>query len=1264
MRRYLGVLFLAASVNATAQVVLTANAPQYNFQVLAGSQRQISVSLTGGTTKKVNWSVVSSTGGASATLDHGANAIGVTNVTIGPAQGACSIHGTPGNYTVTSPQTVTVQAQSVDDQSKTAKFLFNVCANTTSVDVVPAYQQAYRGQQVEIQTWVTGNTNEAGTWSMVSAPAGGDATYPDLNRRDLLFSATVPGRYVMKYTSAADPTKSILATVYVSPHAMPSYTTTTSLTQPTECYADPALAGKVYEVGPGLAYTTIRSVPTNSWPAGSIMRIHNVDTTGSNPTTYHEATRIMGTGTPSQPVIVCGVPDASGNMPVIDGVNALSPPWANPTTQLYGIMSIWGSGPYNSPYINGSAGPDYVILSGLAIAHAGVNYNVTSLATNAPTPYADGASCVNVRSGTHLLIEGNDMNFCSNGLFVANNAQNVGFSQVTRYVDVRGNRIRNSGETVGNVYGTHDAYVQSWYSLIEGNRFENLVDGSAGDALKERGIESIIRYNLFKAQVANQLINFQSETDSEGYLVFEPYLGAAGATTCQAVYCGSDNTLDPDHLTAFQEHLEKDYVYGNIFSARSTGLADIQYGDTGGQNAPYANASEMADHQGRLYFYNNTDDQPGLSVFATLSGFNNGSTPEQQFMKPTVIAMNNILYKTKQNPNIFAFARNASVVGVWQTNLMNAGTFAIPAPNPGLPSTQITAVNGWDNYTDPLQYPLDTPIDTHQTGYTAANFLATPATNLQPYNPVTFAPVAGAGATGAGTAITDPWASLLPVRLQYSVDTNSVIPRTSATTIGAVDTGTQPTLMSIAPTGRTLAMLTTLRSPWYTPTPLSLVCTYSNGLTTDCGPSVTMTASTPAVTVLGANQMEPTSTGAGILTATLNGVVSAPMLYSVNGAPITQPVTPVITAVALSPGAGALVAGATLQLGAVAIYSDGSTRVCTPSSWTSTAPAAATVNNSGLVSAIAAGASNVAAVCSSIQSAPSVITVTAVPVTPPAAPTITAVALSPSSATMVAGAAQQLNALAIYSNAKTQVCTPTAWNSSAPSIATVSSSGVVTGAAAGISSVTAVCGGVRSAVSVMTITAAPPKAPTLTAVTLSPAVETMVAGDTQQLVATAVYSDGTTQSCTPTAWSSSAPGIVTVSSSGLVSGAAAGISSVTGVCSNTRSSVSVITITPKPPTITAVTLTPAAGAMVIGNTQQLLATATYSDASTQACVPASWSSSAPGIATVSSSGVVTGVAAGTSNVTAVCGGVTSSQSALTIAAARVKAWTMRPVTTP
>ena len=46
-------VFLFAAF-ASAQVAVTANVPTYNFQVLAGSTRQINVNITGGTLNTIN----------------------------------------------------------------------------------------------------------------------------------------------------------------------------------------------------------------------------------------------------------------------------------------------------------------------------------------------------------------------------------------------------------------------------------------------------------------------------------------------------------------------------------------------------------------------------------------------------------------------------------------------------------------------------------------------------------------------------------------------------------------------------------------------------------------------------------------------------------------------------------------------------------------------------------------------------------------------------------------------------------------------------------------------------------------------------------------------------------------------------------------------------------------------------------------------------------------------------------------------------------
>ena len=82
-------LFLFVSA-ASAQVVITANVPAYPFQVLPGSTRQINVNITTAGVQctaptsqcTVNWGVLSTTGGASATFTTPAGS-GVSSVSAG-----------------------------------------------------------------------------------------------------------------------------------------------------------------------------------------------------------------------------------------------------------------------------------------------------------------------------------------------------------------------------------------------------------------------------------------------------------------------------------------------------------------------------------------------------------------------------------------------------------------------------------------------------------------------------------------------------------------------------------------------------------------------------------------------------------------------------------------------------------------------------------------------------------------------------------------------------------------------------------------------------------------------------------------------------------------------------------------------------------------------------------------------------------------------------------------------------------------------------
>jgi hypothetical protein len=774
--------FLLMAAPAFASVAITANVPAYNFQVLPGSTRQINVGITGGVANTVNWSVVATTGGASASFTTPAaslvNSVSAglptVQVNLGTAAGNCSIPQAQtaiGKYTVTSTATVTVQAQSTDDTSKTATFLFNVCANTTTVLVAPAYRQAYQGQHISLQSWVTGNTDETGTWSIVTQPSSGNGKLADTGNRDADFTASVTGRYTLQYTSHADPSKSSTAIVYVTTSGMP-YAATPNRTEPRACAIDPAFTGAVYEVGAGKTYPTLQSVPSaGTWVPGTIMRVWNTDTTGANPSTFHEYFQVHNSGTATQPIVLCGVPDSSGNLPIIDGANATTQSGTSTgAAAAYGVISLWGGGygggsPYGY-YQGGSSGPSYVTVSGLHIEHGSPLYTYTLPSGSGTAAYVGGASCINVRSGSYLDLSGNDLDTCGNGLFTAENT-NSAWAPVTQEVTVEGNHIHGSGNA--GSYTEHQVYFQSFYGLFQGNRVENYNPAAQGSNIKWRGVEGIFRYNYVGNGPARDFDLVENQ-DAAPYVSFEAYLSSPGQTNCNAsMYCLGD-TAGPDVIAAFQESAQKDFIYGNMIFGASSVYQNHYNEDHDGL---------MAARNGVLYYYSNTLDAAHV-VFDTgnANGYNSYYTPR-------IDARNNLLWTVSSQTE---FGRYASTILSATTNLMQSGTFSIGTPLNGGNYNAGTS-NGWEATCDSgiCPWPLTTPIEAHLYGLSSANYLATATL---PYDRTTLLPVSGSAAIGAGTALTGTLATM-PVRWQYAVATGALAPRTNPLTIGAADTGVQ-----------------------------------------------------------------------------------------------------------------------------------------------------------------------------------------------------------------------------------------------------------------------------------------------------------------------------------------------------------------------------------------------------------------------------------------------------------------------------------------
>src|SRR5208283_4822316 len=136
---------------------------------------------------------------------------------------------------------------------------------------------------------------------------------------------------------------------------------------------------------------------------------------------------------------------------------------------------------------------------------------------------------------------------------------------------------------------------------------------------------------------------------------------------------------------------------------------------------------------------------------------------------------------------------------------------------------------------------------------------------------------------------------------------------------------------------------------------------------------------------------------------------------------------------------------------------------------------------------------------------------------------------------------------------------------------------------------------------------------------VTPSNPSIAAGQQLQFTATGTYTDGSHQNLTSNAaWTSSAPAVATVSA-GLATGIAAGSTTIQATSGSISGSTG-LTVTAA--TLVSIAVTPANPSLAAGQQQQFTATGTYTDGSHQnLTTTATWTSSAPSIATVSGGGL-------------------------------------------
>jgi len=249
-----------------------------------------------------------------------------------------------------------------------------------------------------------------------------------------------------------------------------------------------------------------------------------------------------------------------------------------------------------------------------------------------------------------------------------------------------------------------------------------------------------------------------------------------------------------------------------------------------------------------------------------------------------------------------------------------------------------------------------------------------------------------------------------------------------------------------------------------------------------------------------------------------------------------------------------------------------------------------------------------------------------------------AIAVAPASPSIALGKTLQFTATASYSDNSTQDLTSSVtWSSSSAEVAIMNADGLATSMSQGNATITAASGSVRGSTTLSV------SAPALVSIALAPAASSIPLGSTQQLTAAGTYTDNSTHDLTSSViWSSSASEVAKVNAAGMATSISPGNTTISGTSGSVSGST---TVTIVAPALVSITLSPANPSVRRSKTQQLTATGTYTDNSTQdLTASADWISSAAGVATINAGGLVKGVYPGIATMTAISGSISGSTS--------------------
>jgi uncharacterized protein YjdB len=434
---------------------------------------------------------------------------------------------------------------------------------------------------------------------------------------------------------------------------------------------------------------------------------------------------------------------------------------------------------------------------------------------------------------------------------------------------------------------------------------------------------------------------------------------------------------------------------------------------------------------------------------------------------------------------------------------------------------------------------------------------------------------------------------------------------------------------------------------------------FSDGTNQDISNVVKWTSSPSTVASITSASGLATGRKSGSTTITATFTVAS---GSVSGSTQLSVTQATLVSLAINPANSTIAVNTFQSFTAVGTFSDGSTHnITTTASWSSSATNVATIPvHNAVAKGLAPGTTTITAASGSV-SATTVLTVSNA--------TLVSVDIAPATLTIPAGVIVNLSATGTFSDGSTQDLTvPCNWASTNSGVASVnnsgSSSGITTAISPGSTNITATAPaslGSKVGMATVTVTTA-----TLTKIALSTpnGLTTIAPSGNLQFKAIGTYSDNTTQVITKAVtWTSSNSSVATVNGNGLATGQGGGAANISAAQNGVVATQGIV-VTSSPLLSITVTSPNPSNQLAQQTSVQLVATGNFQDGSTLNLTSvATWTSSSPGVATVgSTTGAVTGVAKGSTNITALFGGVAGTLNGLQVTTAKLTSLTLSPST--